>query len=475
MTISNESMVENLTFNEINVGQQASISRIINMDDINAFALVSGDLNPAHIDFEYAQGTRFGGVIAHGMFSGALISSLLGTEFPGPGTIYLEQSLRFQRPVHLGDRLVVSLVVTEKDDKRGNLRLDCRVINQRDECVVSGQALVRAPTEKIQRPRANMPTLHLFNPEARLKSWMNSASIPRNIKCAVVHPCDENTFRGAIESMEHGFISPIIIGPSSKIYPLAKNLGLSMKDFEFIDTPHSHAAAEIATELAATGKVSMLMKGSLHTDELMHAVLSDKRLRTGRRMSHVFRFEVPAYSKPLLLTDAAINIEPSIEAKVDIIKNAISAAQALGIARPKVAILSAVETVSPSLKSTLDAACLCKMADREQIKGAILDGPLAFDNAISAQAAQVKGINSSVSGDADILVAPDLESANMLAKQLDYLAGAAGCGVVLGATIPIALTSRSDTAISRVASSAFACVISKSISESQKNEQNIAI
>ncbi len=213
--------------------------------------------------------------------------------------------------------------------------------------------------------------------------------------------------------------------------------------------------------MAAAGEVSMLMKGSLHTDELLHAVLRQPSLRTGRRLSHVFRFEVPAYPKPLLVTDAAVNIAPSLEEKADIVRNAVSLARALGVERPRVALLSAVETVTPAIASTLDAAALCKMADRGQIAHAVLDGPLAFDNAISAEAARIKGIASPVAGEADILVVPDLESGNMLAKQLEYLAGAAGCGAVLGARVPIALTSRADAPISRLASAALASVAAR--------------
>jgi len=220
--------------------------------------------------------------------------------------------------------------------------------------------------------------------------------------------------------------------------------------------PHSHAAADMAAEMAATQQVEILMKGSLHTDELLHAVLCRPALRTGRRMSHVFRFDVPMYPKPLMVTDAALNIRPNLAEKVDIISNAIELAHILGIEQPKLAILSAVETVNPDIPSTLDAAALCKMADRGQIKGGILDGPLAFDNAISLQAARIKNIASPVAGDADILVCPDLESGNMLAKQLEYLAGATGSGLVLGARVPIALTSRADGPATRVASALLA-------------------
>jgi phosphate acetyltransferase len=465
-----DDLIENLTFDELQLGQRAHLLRTLSLQDIQAFALVSGDVNPAHVDAEYAEGTRFHGVIAHGMFAGALISGLLGTEFPGPGTIYIEQNLRFHRPVHVGDALNVSVWVLHKEAATHKVRMGCEVLNQRGEQVVSGEALVRAPLHKVVRPRATLPTMHLFDPAARLEAWMASIAGFGRVRCAVVHPCDEASLRGALDSAEHGLIEPVLVGPIGKVQALAKSLGLSLDGVQMLDTPHSHASAQAAAALAASGDVAMLMKGSLHTDELMQAVLAEPRLRTGRRMSHVFRFEVPAYPRPLLVTDAAINIAPTLDEKADILRNAIELAHALGIACPRVALLSAVETVSAHLPSTVDAAALCKMADRGQISGAVLDGPLAFDNAISAEAARIKGINSPVSGQADILLVPDLEAGNMLAKQLEYLAGASGCGVVMGARVPIALTSRADSALARMASAALAGVVARAQAQAGLNK-----
>lgn len=463
-----DDMIENLTYDELQLGQRAQMRRTLTMSDIQAFALVSGDMNPAHVDAAYAEGTRFHGVIAHGMFAGALISSLLGTEFPGPGTIYIEQSLRFHRPVHLGDALLVNLRVISKDDHSHNVSLDCEVQNQHGEPVVTGQALVRAPTQKVVRPRAAMPTMHLFDPEARLKAWMDAMPKQAPLPCGVIHPCDEGSLRGALEAHDQGLITPWLIGPAARIRALAEKLSLSLQGLPLMDVPHSHAAAAQGAALAANGELQMLMKGSLHTDELMQAVMAEPRLRTGRRMSHVFRFEVPAYPKPVLVTDAAINIQPTLDDKADIIRNAIDLAHALGVMQPRIALLAAVETVTSRMSSTLDAAALCKMADRGQIRGALLDGPLAFDNAISPEAVRLKGIQSLVAGQADVLVVPDLEAGNMLAKQLEYLAGAASCGVVLGASVPIALTSRADSAVSRVASSALARVAASAGAERAK-------
>ena len=259
-------------------------------------------------------------------------------------------------------------------------------------------------------------------------------------------------FRSAVDSAIAGLIKPILIGPAKKILSTASAAAIDISPYELIDVPHSHAAADKAADLAVERKVEMMMKGSLHTDELLHAILARPQLRTGRRMSHVFRFDIPMYSKPLLVTDAALNIHPTLMEKVDIIQNAIDFSVIMGVTNPKVAILSAVETVNPDIPSTIEAAALCKMAQRGQIKGGILDGPLAFDNAISTHAAQIKGIDSPVAGEADILNVPDLESGNMLAKQLEYFAGASGAGLVLGSKIPVALTSRADSARTRVAS-----------------------
>ncbi len=272
------------------------------------------------------------------------------------------------------------------------------------------------------------------------------------VACAVVHPCDLPSLRGALDAARLGLIVPTLIGPEARLRALAEEGELDLHGIAIDCVPHSVAAAERAATLAADGAVEAIMKGSLHTDELMHAVIANRALRTKRRLSHVFRFDVPMYDKPLLLTDAALNIHPSLEEKADIVQNAIVLAHALGDPCPNVAILAAVETVNIKMQSTIDAAALCKMADRGQITGARLDGPLAFDNAVSMEAVRIKGIHSDVAGNADILVVPDLESGNMLAKQLEYLAGATTCGVVLGARVPIALTSRADGADARVGS-----------------------
>jgi phosphate acetyltransferase len=279
------------------------------------------------------------------------------------------------------------------------------------------------------------------------------------VSAAVAHPCDDAALGAVVEAAEAGIISPILVGPADRIRRTAKEFDLDIEPYQIEDVPHSHAAAARAVELVRLGKAEVLMKGSLHTDELMAEVVKrETGLRTDRRVSHVFVMDVPTYHKPLLVTDAAVNIFPTLDDKRDIIQNAIDLARGLGIAHPKVAILSAVETVTSKIPSTIEAAALCKMAERGQIEGAVLDGPLAFDNAISAEAARIKKITSPVAGDADILVVPDLEAGNMLAKNLTFLSRADAAGIVLGARVPIVLTSRADNQRTRMASCAIAAL-----------------
>jgi phosphate acetyltransferase len=282
------------------------------------------------------------------------------------------------------------------------------------------------------------------------------------VPTAVAHPCDESSLKGAVEAAQLGLIAPILVGPIARIEAVAKQFDIDVSRFEKVDAPHSHASAEAAVRLASEGRAEMLMKGSLHTDELMGAaVRKEAGLRTARRISHCFIMDVPALDRAFIITDAAINIFPTLEEKVDIVQNAIDLATALGISQPKVAILSAMETVNPKVQSTVEAAALCKMADRGQITGGLLDGPLALDNAISLTAAQIKKIESPVAGKADILVAPDLEAGNMLAKSLSFMAEADAAGVVLGARVPIILTSRADSVMTRLASCAVAALVAK--------------
>jgi phosphate acetyltransferase/phosphate butyryltransferase len=394
------------------------------------------------------------------MLGGALISALLGTRLPGPGTIYLGQTLKFHAPVRIGDTLDIRVEVTARDPVKKHLTLACSCTKQDGVIAISGEAEVLAPTERIVRPRTTLPDVRLTVGGDGLHRLFDYVLPLGPIKAAVVHPCDALNLSSTLEAVAAGLLQPVLVAPRDRLLALATELGLSLDGIAIEDVPHSHAAAQRAAEMAQRGEVAAIIKGSLHTDELMGAIVaSSNGLRTDRRMSHCFLMQTPAYPRPFIITDAAINIAPTLDEKADIIRNAIQLAHAIGVAQPRVAILAAVETVNPHMPATLDAAALCKMADRGQIKGAVLDGPLAFDNAVSVAAARIKGIQSDVAGQADILVVPDLESGNMLAKQLEYLGGAVSAGIVMGARVPVVLTSRADSRESRIASIAVASLL----------------
>jgi phosphate acetyltransferase len=455
--------IENRTFDEIKIGDTASLVRTLSKKDIDLFAVMSGDVNPAHVDEEYARSDLFHTIIAHGMWGASPISTLLGTKLPGPGTIYLDQALSFQHPVMVGDTITVTVTVRTKEADGYRVTFDCECRNQRGEEVISGSAKVIAPTDKVRRPRAILPEVHLHNHVVWYRHLLDLAEGLPPIRTAVVHPVDGNALLGAIEAARATLIIPVLVGPADKIHAVAAAQNIDISAYTVVPTEHSHAAAAQAVALARAGEVDALMKGSLHTDELMQAAVAPGiGLATDRRMSHVFVLEVPTYPRLLFITDAALNIYPDLEAKRDIVQNAIDLAHVLGIQMPRVAILSAVETVNPKIRSTLEAAALCKMADRGQITGGVVDGPLAFDNAVSPEATRTKGIVSPVAGQADILVVPDLEAGNMLVKQLEYLAEAQITGIVLGARVPIVLTSRADDPRARLASCALALLVAQS-------------
>lgn len=472
-----EKMLENRTFDELELGDSASISKVLTPKDIQLFAVMSGDVNPAHLDEEFAASDFFHGIVGHGMWGASLISTVLGTQLPGPGTIYLNQSLNFVRPVKVGDRISAQVTVKEKvDAELPKVRLACQCINQEGKAVIEGEAWVIAPNRKIRRPQVKLPQWEVKQDEGRffvplIESARQAFSEHQPaLRTAVVHPVDVNALGGALEAATQGIIEPVLIGPRQKIEAAAQALEQSLDGIDVINTEHSHEAAARAVDMAKHGEVDALMKGHIHTDELMHAVLDRKDgIRTDRVMSHTFVMDVPNYHKPLLITDAAININPNLQQKRDIVQNAVDLFHALhrshlmDASLPKVALVSAVETVNEKMLSTLDASALCKMAERGQITGALLDGPLALDNAISKAAADKKGIVSQVAGDADIIVVPDIESGNMLYKQMRYLSNVEGAGVVLGARVPIILTSRAaGIGQTRLASCALAWHLAKS-------------
>jgi phosphotransacetylase/acyl dehydratase len=452
--------IENKTFDEMQVGDSASIVRTLSTKDIDLFAVMSGDVNPAHVDEEFARSDMFREVIAHGMWGGALISTVLGTKLPGPGAIYMGQTLRFRGPVKLGDTVTITVTVSEMDQEKRRVTFDCQCTNQQGDVVISGSADVLAPREKIKRPRVVLPEVYMVDPEEQYKQFLAMAEGLPPIRTAVVHPADRASLMAAIDAAQGGLIVPLLVGPEDKIQAVADEEDIDLSPYEIISTEHSHAAAAHAVALARAGEVEAVMKGKIHTDELMKAaVTSEIGIRTSRRMSHVSLVAVPSYPRPLLITDAALNIYPDLATKVDIVQNAIDLAHAVKIDMPKVAILAAIETVNHKMQSTLEASALAKMAERKQITGGIVDGPLAFDNAVSMEAARIKDIDSPVAGHADILVVPDLEAGNMLVKQLEYMAGAQFAGIIMGARVPIILTSRADTVITRMASCALAVAV----------------
>jgi phosphate acetyltransferase/phosphate butyryltransferase len=351
-----------------------------------------------------------------------------------------------------------------REETTRRVLLDCQCRNQDGTTVISGEAAVIAPAERVERPRGTLPQVRISLEHGdELVRVLQYVKPLGRIKVAVVHPCDETSLSAALDARAAGIIEPVLIAPRARLATVAQECGADIAGLAVIDVPHAEAAAARAVELALAGEIEALMKGNLHTDELMGAVVGSG-LRTERRMSHCFIMQTPAYPRPFIITDAALNIAPTLKDKADIIRNAVDLAHAFGIERPRVAILAAVETVNPNMPATLDAAALCKMDDRGQVAGAIVDGPLAFDNAVSAAAARTKGIVSPVAGSADILVVPDLEAGNMLAKQLEYLGGAASAGIVLGARVPIVLTSRADPREARIASCAVALVVARRMS-----------
>ncbi|HHF7368239.1 TPA: bifunctional enoyl-CoA hydratase/phosphate acetyltransferase [Legionella bozemanae] len=454
------SFIENRTFDELKIGDSAHIERTLTPKDIELFSIMSGDVNPAHVDAEYAKDDMFHQIIVQGMWGAALISTVLGTELPGPGTIYLDQTLRFSAPVVPGDTITISVTVTDKKPEHHIVVLECKCVNQHDKVVISGVATVMAPTLKVKRERIELPKAVLKEPKGTwYKKLIKLTKDMTPLKTAIVHPVDPLALQGAVDAANEHLIIPILVGPKDKILAAALEAKLDISAYELIATRHSNESAEVAVKLVKEGKAEALMKGKIHTDELMGPVVNKETgLLTGRRMSHVFYVEAPKYFKPLFLSDAALNIRPNLEEKKDITQNAIDLFHTLGFGTPKVAIVCAVETVNGKMQSTLDAAALSKMADRGDITGAIVDGPLAFDNAVSIESAREKNIKSEVAGYADIIIVPDIESGNMLYKEMTYMSGMEAAGMVMGASVPIILTSRGSDDISRKASCAMALI-----------------
>lgn len=445
--------LENRTFDEIQLGDTASLTRTLTEKDIQVFAIMSGDINPAHVDAEFAHSDLFKKIIGHGMWGGALISTVLGTQLPGPGTIYIGQTLRFKKPVAIGDTLTVTVTAVEKKPEKHRVIFSCECHNQQAELVMEGQAEVMAPLKKIRRPKAVLPEIALRRPYSLFDHYLEKAKKLGALKAGVILPVHVKIIQAIEAATQAGMLDPIFIGPKARIQQVAKEAGVDISQYEVIDVDHSHAAINKAITLAREGHVGLLIRGAATREDLLRAMQKhEKGLATDRLMSYASVLDVPTYPKALILTDTLINIDPHLEAKRDITQNAIDYAKALGIEEPKVAILAGMDTVSSSMRSTVDAAALCKMAERGQIKGAILDGPLTFDNVISLDVSLSKGIHSPVAGNADILVVPNVETGNILAKQLQYLAESRNAGLVLGARVPVLMSHINDIQLSTISS-----------------------
>lgn len=443
--------LENCIFAEIQIGDSAQLTRTLTEHDIQVFAIMSGDINPAHVDVEYAQSDLFHKIIGHGMWGGALISTVLGTQLPGPGTIYVSQSLRFKKPVAIGDTLTVQVIAREKIAEKNRVIFACECHNQKQEMVIEGQAEVIAPTKKIRRPKTELPRISLRRQRSLFEPYLQKAKQLGSLRAGVIHPVHPKIIAAVYDAKQAGFIDPLLIGPKERILYAAQEAKIDISSFELIDVEHSYAAINKAIALARQGDVGILIRGAATRDDLLHAMQKhDKGLMTDRYLSYAAVLDVPTYPKALILTDTLVNIDPNLDVKRGITQNAINFALSLDIAEPKVAILSGVDTVNNNMRSTIDAAALCKMAERGQIQGGILDGPLTFDNVISIEAAKAKGIMSPVIGDADILVMPNVETGNILVEQLEYLAEARNAGIVLGGRVPVLMSHINDIHLSTV-------------------------
>ena len=448
----------NKTYDEIKPGDHAEIRRLVTPDDLYIFAASSGNYNPMHLPNADTDGDGKPELVAPGMFVASLISAVLGTQLPGPGTLYRRQSVEFHERAHAGDELLCRVEVVEKLPD-GVVRLASTVSRISDGTVVmTGVGEVVAPTFRFERDDIEVPGL-VVQRHRHFEALVERARPLDAMPTAVVCPDDANSLGGALLGARESIITPILIGKAAGIRKAAEGLGADISGFEIIDVADGDAAAAaVACRLVHEGRAAAVMKGHMHTDDLLKPML-DKAfgLRVGRRFTHVFVMDVPGQPEPIFVTDAAINIAPDLPTKVDICQNAIDLALSLAM-EPRVGVLSAVETVNPAIQSSIDAALLSKMADRGQITGGLVEGPLAMDNAVDIGAARTKGLKGGVAGRANILVVPGLDAGNMLAKQLSFISHAEGAGLVLGARVPVILNSRSDSAMSRLASCAVAAL-----------------
>ncbi len=457
--MSTQRIITNRTLAALKPGDSAKIEHRVSMGDMRGCTTFVADLSGQGVDRELASDPDFRAGLAQGGIAVTLLITLIATQLPGPGTRFKNLALDFLGVLKQGDLAVVEVTVASLDETSRKVQLDCRCRREDGQDIVVGQITVIAPESPVLRPFGRPVALESGQRPDRFEQLEELARDKGPIRMAVVNPVDAPSIEGAISSARAGLIEPILFGAEQDIRAAAKQARVDLCDVEIRDIPDPEDAARAAAQLAADRGCDTLMKGSISTNILLKAVLDIKVLRSARSMSHVFVEDVPGYPRLLLVSDAAVNIRPDLETLRDIVQNAIDLAHAIGIEHPKVALLSAVEKVTENISSTLAADAIRKMAEKGEITGADVDGPLAMDNAVFEGAARIKGISSSVAGHADILIAPDLEAGNILAKSLDYMAGADAAGIALGARVPIALTSRADSARERRASAALTVLV----------------
>ncbi len=431
---------ENKTIDEIRVGDSAAIRRTLHLADLRAWAAVSG--NPS-LDEDFIEG--------HGLtqWAASLFSTVIGSKLPGPGSVIQSVSARFHRPIRTGEAVAATVTVKAIRKDLGIVLLDCRCTDDAGGMIAEATFEAKAPAIRIRKEL----------PEHDLDELVERCKGLKPIRTGVVHPCTPDALLGAVEAVDHGLIEAVLFGPEAEIRRAASLAKIDLANYRIVATADPEESAAKAAAMAGAGEIHALMKGSLHTDQYMHAVLTkENNLRTGRLLSYCILIAAPTYSRRIILSDVAVNIAPDVDQKKDIIQNAIILAQAIGILEPKVAVLSAVELVRTKMHSTMEAAALAKMADRRQIVGGIVDGPLDLDIAVDAQSARTKGVISPVAGVAAILIAPDIDAGNMMYKELSFMGKAQGAGIVMGAKVPLILTSRSDSAEARLFSTALAAI-----------------
>jgi len=441
---------ENKTLDEIRVGQSASIQQSLTPGDLRLWSALTGNLG---LDEDLVQ--------ARGITTWAtsLFTSLISSTLPGLGSVIHAANARYHQSVQVGQTVTATVAVKEIQRERAMILLDCRCTDASGAPIAEARVEVRAPSAKMRKEL----------PEHRLDELVERCRGLKPMPTAVVHPCSLESLMGAVEAANHGLISPILFGPEDEIHKIAAAQKVDLSRYRIVATADAEESAAKAAAMASTGEAQALMKGSLHTDQFMHAIVAkENHLRTNRLLSHCMLISLPTYARRVIISDAAINIAPDIDQKKDIIQNAIIFARAIGIEQPKVAILSAVEMVRTKMPSTLDAAALAKMADRNQIVGGIVDGPLDLDIAVDAASARIKGVKSPVAGLADILIAPNIDAANMMYKELSFMSAAQAAGIVMGAKVPVILTSRSDSAETRMLSTALAVLVADATARDPK-------